>query len=238
MEFDENDSLDVGNVQDRRGFGGGTGLAIGGGGLGVVGVIVYLLFQVLAGGGRGTGGGQAITGSVLDHLGSGQTADGQELAASAAPGPTRTPSGTAPSSPTSTRSRTTGGPSCRSSAPATRRADTVFFSGSTAPAAARPTAAPGRSTARRTSSSTSTSASTTTCRRSSGPQGGTFVDAYVLAHEYGHHVQDLLGTEAKVKPGVTGPTSRLGAARAAGRLLRRRLGARTPRRRPPAAAAR
>jgi uncharacterized protein len=29
----------------------------------------------------------------------------------------------------------------------------------------------------------------------------------VLAHEYGHHVQDLLGTNAKVQQGVTGPTS-------------------------------
>jgi predicted metalloprotease len=29
-------------------------------------------------------------------------------------------------------------------------------------------------------------------------RGGLFVDAYVLAHEYGHHVQDLLGIESKV----------------------------------------
>ncbi|GAA3190016.1 neutral zinc metallopeptidase [Dactylosporangium siamense] len=36
---------------------------------------------------------------------------------------------------------------------------------------------------------------------------GEFAAPYVIAHEYGHHIQNLLGTNAKVQPGDTGPTS-------------------------------
>jgi hypothetical protein len=40
-----------------------------------------------------------------------------------------------------------------------------------------------------------------------GAQGGLFVNAYVIAHEYAHHVQNVLGTNQQVTPGETGPTS-------------------------------
>src|SRR3954451_10497951 len=52
MRFRPGARLDTGQVTDVRGRGmGGGGMALGGGGLGVVGLIVFLAFQLLSGGG-------------------------------------------------------------------------------------------------------------------------------------------------------------------------------------------
>ena len=39
-----------------------------------------------------------------------------------------------------------------------------------------------------------------------GGQGGDFAEAYVLAHEYGHHIENLLGTMGQVRT-QQGPSS-------------------------------
>jgi uncharacterized protein len=57
MRFRKGARLDTGQVTDVRGrrMGGPGGLAAGGGGLGLVGLIIYLLISVLSGGGGGLG---------------------------------------------------------------------------------------------------------------------------------------------------------------------------------------
>ena len=65
----------------------------------------------------------------------------------------------------------------------------------------------GRSTARPTPRSTSTSNFFQELETRFGAQGGSFSRAYVIAHEYGHHIQNLLGTNQRVQAGDSGPTS-------------------------------
>lgn len=66
MRFDDQ-QVDVGGVDDRRGRrGGGGAVALGGGGLGVVGLVIYLAVQLLGG-----GGGSGVDLSGLGAAGSG-----------------------------------------------------------------------------------------------------------------------------------------------------------------------
>src|SRR5215204_2192409 len=74
VRFNEGAGLDTSQIEDLRSGGGlGGRVALGGGGLGIVGVIVYLLFSVLGGGGGG------LPSGGLGDVGAGQQADNSAL---------------------------------------------------------------------------------------------------------------------------------------------------------------
>src|SRR6476646_9401009 len=191
MRFRPNARLDPSQVEDVRGRGGGLpggGLAVGGGGLGLVGVLIYVALQLLSGG-------QA--GGALGPL------DGQTVS-SQPPGQVL-------------------GASCATGADANAKEDcrivgdinsiqsywgktlqgytiskTVFFTGSTNTGCGQ----------------ASTDVGPFYCpvdkkvyidlgffdelRTKFGGSNGPLAQAYVLAHDYGHHVQDITGILDKI----------------------------------------
>ena len=203
MRFRESGRLDTSSVQDRRGAGGGRGLAVGGGGLGLVGIIVVVLVQVLGGGGSGGGSVAGALGSLGD-LGSGQTADNSQLAQDC-----------------QTVGDANDSVECAVVADIDSIQDywgqqlggrytpvqTVFFSDSVQTACGGATSGSGPFYCPGDQLVYIDISFFDDLQTQFGAEGGAFVNAYVLAHEYGHHVQDLLGTNQQVTPGETGPTS-------------------------------
>jgi len=223
MQYNDDAQLDTSEVQDARGggggfgggrgFGGGAGLArgglvAGGGGLGLVGLIVVVLFNVLGGGGgsSSTGG---LTGG-LNSLGQGSnpsSVDNSQLSSE-----------------------------CRTGADANTRSDcaivadidsvqafwaaelprqgtrypkvpTVFFTGQTNTGCGAADAGVGPFYCPADKRVYIDLSFFDELKTEFGATGGTFVNAYVLAHEYGHHVQDVLGIESKIDHSRTGANS-------------------------------
>jgi hypothetical protein len=201
MRFRRGARLDPGQVIDARGSGGGGGFGIpvaaGGGGIGIVILIAYLLITALSGGG---------TSSALGPL-DGETVGGNTSLAD-----------------------------CRTGADANEReecaivgdinsiqaywtkwfsqhgtqyepAKTVFFTGSYNTGCGYATADVGPFYCPEDRRVYIDLGFFDELQSRFGAEGGPFAEAYVLAHEYGHHAQDIQGTLAKIGGDRQGPQS-------------------------------
>ena len=184
MSFRDDAQLDPSEVSDRRGRGGGGRIAIGGGGLGVAGLIVIVLLQLLGGGGS-----LGQLGQLQDQTSGAPTGDLAE---------------------------------CRTGADANARQDCrILGYVNSVQRFWRDEFARRGSTYRAAITNFETGQWQTGCGMASsdsgpfycpadgrvyidlgfldeledrfGASGGSLAQGYVIAHEYGHHVQDLLG---------------------------------------------
>ena len=201
MPFNDGSRLDPSQVDDRRGRGVGTTVALGGGGLSLVVLVVALLLGV----------NPADLGGLTQQ-------------------PAAVPTGR--SNTTSTL-----GEECQTGADANASEDCrivgfvnsiqsywtdefasqgstyspaklVLFTGSTQAACGNASAAVGPFYCPRDQQVYLDLSFFDELRTRFGAQGGSFAQAYVLAHEYGHHVQNLTGAlEASAGSRDTGPTS-------------------------------
>ena len=201
MTFNDKSRLDPSQVQDRRGRGVGTAVAVGGGGLGLIVLLVSLLFGVNLGD-LGNSTGQVPLATTEN------TSNTNNLAAE-----------------------------CQTGADANARedcrivgfvnsiqafwtdefarqggqytpAETVLFTGATDAACGYATAASGPFYCPEDQKVYLDLAFFDELQTRFGAEGGPFAEAYVLAHEYGHHIQDLSGVlNTTGGSGATGPQS-------------------------------
>jgi uncharacterized protein len=195
MKYNRRARLDTSQVRDTRRVS-GRGAAVGGGGLGIVGVVIYLVVS-LAG---GTDAGQAAA-TILGQLGqNGQpaTADNSEIESECKTGEDANNKLECAVVADIDSIQAYWANELPKLGSQYVKVPTVWFSGqmSTGCGAADSGAGPFYCPAdKRVYIDLSFYNDIKTEFRATG---GLFVDAYVLAHEYGHHVQDLLGIESKV----------------------------------------
>lgn len=209
MRFDDDAKLDTSQVDDKRGrrMAGRGGLAIGGGG-GIIGIIVVLVVALTGGGGDSSG-----LSAQLDQL-LNQSAGGTQAEV-----------------PSTIRE------DCQTGADANEREDcrivavvnsvqtwwqeafqqsgeryeiarTQFFAGQTATACGNATSAVGPFYCPGDQMVYIDLGFFEELRTRFDATGGPFAQAYIIAHEYGHHVQHLLGILEQIGSDREGPESR------------------------------
>jgi uncharacterized protein len=203
VKFNRRARLDTSQIQDRRGMSGGRGIAVGGGGLGLVVALILVIVNAVGGG---------STSSIQGTL--------QDLAGTSAGGTTTT---NLADCKTGVDAQTT--EDCRIVAfvnsiqdywsgqlKGYRLAPTVFFTGRTSTACGPATTAVGPFYCPGDAKVYIDLGFYQELTTKLGATGGPLAEAYVLAHEYGHHVQDLLGvfrTNSGSSQGATSASVRI-----------------------------
>jgi predicted metalloprotease len=195
VRFNEGADLDTSQVTDQRGMGGR--LAVGGGGVGILGLIIYFVISQLGGGGGGTGlpSGFGDIGQN-EQVGSSSLDERCQTGADA----NREADCRAVAFINSIQSYWSG------TLDGYRPAETNFFSGGVQTGCGNASSAVGPFYCPADGEVYIDLGFFQELTDRFGAEGGPFVEGYVLAHEYGHHVQNLLGTSENVGS-ATGPTS-------------------------------
>ena len=204
MRFNEGASLDTSQVEDLRSGGGGLGgrVALGGGGLGIVGFILYLLLSQLGG-----GGGLSVPSGGLGGVGSGEQVDNSRIEEQCRTGADANANQDCRVVAFVNSIQAYWNDQYARSGRTYEPAVTNFFRGSVNTACGGATSDVGPFYGPADREVYIDLGFFDELRTRFGATGNEFVEAYVLAHEYGHHVQNLLGTSERVDPQETGPTS-------------------------------
>lgn len=202
MEFNDDVALDTSQVQDMRGSGGGgvgNRVALGGGGVGIVGMILYFVLSQLGG---------LPQGSPIStrDIGQGQTVSNSDLSKECKTGKDANTNSDCALVAIINSIQGYWTDAFSRSGSTYQAAPTNFFTGGVNTACGSATSDVGPFYCPGDQQIYIDLAFFKELQSRFGAQGGTFAEAYVIAHEYGHHVQTLLGTSDKVKRG-TGPTS-------------------------------
>jgi predicted metalloprotease len=182
MSFDPNAQLDPGQISDRRGVGGRTGIAVGGGGIGLILLLAYTLL----------GGNPQDLGPLLDP-GAVTGPESSQLATGCKTGQDANTKDDCRILGFVNSVQTYWTAEFKASGTTYKPIDTVLFTGSTSTACGTASASSGPFYCPGDKLVYLDLGFFAELHQRFGAEAGPFAQGYVVAHEYGHHVQDLLG---------------------------------------------
>ncbi len=218
MKFNSNARLDTSQVQDRRGSGGGGmsrgggfpglpggrgGLAVGGGGLGLLVLAAVVIFYFVSG---GSGGSVADSTGLLQGASGNAAVNNNQLETSCRTGQDANTNDDCAVVAIVNSVQSYWGDEFAASGGTYQESDTVFYNGSTGTGCGQGSAGMGPFYCPSDQQVYVDLSFWNELKTTFGANDALFTQAYVIAHEYGHHVQNMLGTSDRVGT-ATGATS-------------------------------